>query len=85
MANNQKKKQANAEAKRVAAEKSARRAKLQWIGVIGVSVLILGGFIVFSVIDAIPEDGDVGAATWDLPVRDNDPNGDGRMTLSEFN
>jgi len=84
MANKNNKKKANAEAKRVAAEKAARRAKWQWIGVIGVGVAIIGGFIAFSIIDAIPEDGDVGATTWDLPSRDNDPNGDGRITLEEF-
>jgi thiol-disulfide isomerase/thioredoxin len=83
MANSNKKK-ANAEAKRGAAEKAARRAKLQWVAVIAVGVAIVGGFIAFSIFEAIPEDGDTGATTWDLPVRDNDPDGDGRITLEEF-
>lgn len=83
MAKNTKKK-ANAEAKRRAAQKAAKKAKFQWIAVIGVAVAIIGGFIAFSVIEAIPEDGDIGATTWDLPVLANDPNGDGRMTLDEF-
>lgn len=83
MANNKKKK-ANAEAKRVAAAKAARRARLQWWAVIGVGVAIVGGFIAFSIVEAIPEDGDVSASAWDLPVRDNDPDGDGRITLDEF-
>lgn len=83
MANTRRKK-ANAEAKRIAAEKAARKAKLQWAAVVGVAVAIVGGFIVFSIIEAIPEDGDIGTTTWDLPARDNDPDGDGRVTLAEF-
>lgn len=83
MAKNNKKK-ANAEAKRIAAEKAARKARLQWWAVIGIGVAIVGGFIVYSVLEAIPEDGDTSAAAWDLPARDNDPNGDGRLTLDEF-
>lgn len=83
MAKNNKKK-ANAEAKRLAAAKAARTARLQWWAVIGVGVAIVGGFILYSVLEAIPEDGDVSAAAWDLPARDNDPNGDGRLTLAEF-
>jgi cytochrome c biogenesis protein CcmG/thiol:disulfide interchange protein DsbE len=84
MANKNTKKKLNAEAKRAAAEKAARTAKLQWIAVIGVAVLIIGGFVAFSIIEAIPEDGDVGATTWDLPALDNDPDGDGRIRLDEF-
>jgi len=81
---NNKKKKANAEAKRVAAEKAARKAKRQWVAVIAVAVAIIGGFVVFSIIEAIPEEGDTGATSWDLPARDNDPDGDGRITLAEF-
>jgi cytochrome c biogenesis protein CcmG, thiol:disulfide interchange protein DsbE len=81
---NKSKKKANAEAKRLAAEKAARKAKLQWVAVIGVGVAIVAGFIIFSIIEAIPEDGDTTAATWDLPALANDPNGDGRLTLEEF-
>jgi thiol-disulfide isomerase/thioredoxin len=84
MAGSNKKKKSNAEAKRLAAEKAAKAARRQWIVVISVAVAIIGGFVAYTIIDAIPEDGDIGAATWDLPVRDNDPNGDGRITLAEF-
>lgn len=84
MANKSNKKKANAEAKRLAAEKAARKAKFQWVAVIGVAVAILGGFIIFSVIEAIPEDGDISATGWDLPALANDPDGDGRLTLDEF-
>ena len=83
MANN-KKKRANAEAKRLAAMRAARKARLQWAVLIGVAVVVLGGFILLTVLDAIPEDGDTSAAAWDLPARDNDPDGDGRITLAEF-
>lgn len=81
---NAKKKRSNAEAKRLAAEQAARKARRQWAVIIGVGVLILGGFVLFTVLDAIPEDGDTSAAAWDLPARDNDPDGDGRITLAEF-
>ncbi|MEM7141720.1 MAG: TlpA disulfide reductase family protein [Actinomycetota bacterium] len=83
MANNKRKK-ANAEAKRLAAEKAAKRAKRQWWAIGALGVAIVGGFIAFSIIEAIPEDGDTSSTGWDLPVRDNDPDGDGRITLAEF-
>lgn len=72
------------EAKRAAAERAARKAKLQWALVIIVPVTIIGGLILFSVIEAIPQDGDVSSRGWDLPALANDPNDDGRITLAEF-
>ena len=81
---NQKRKKATAAQKRLAAERAARKARLQWVVVIGVGVLIVGGIIVVSVLQALPQDGDTSRAAWDLPVLDNDPNGDGRISLDEF-
>jgi thiol-disulfide isomerase/thioredoxin len=75
---------ARKEAKRLAAKRAARKAKLQWALVIGVPLVIIGGLILFSVIEAIPKDGDTGSRTWDLPALANDPDGDGRITLAEF-
>ncbi len=81
---NTKRKKASAAQKRLAAERAARKARLQWILVIGVGVLIVGGIVLVSVIQSLPQDGDTSRDAWDLPVRDNDPNGDGRITLDEF-
>ncbi len=78
------KKSSRTEARRLAAERAARKAKLQWAVVISVPVLIIGGLILFSVLEAIPQYGDVSSRGWDLPALDNDPNGDGRIALAEF-
>ena len=46
--------------------------------VIGVAVAIVGGVVAVSVWDARPRTGDTETASWDLPARDNDADGDGR-------
>ncbi len=78
------KKPSRAEQKRLAAEVRARKARNQWILVVGVGVLVIGGVLGYAIWQGLPEDGDTSVGAWDLPVRDNDPDGDGRMTLAEF-
>jgi thiol-disulfide isomerase/thioredoxin len=78
------KKTSKAEQKRLAAQAQARKARRQWILVIGAGVLIIGGVLGVAIWQGLPKDGDTSVAAWDLPVRDNDPDGDGRITLAEF-
>lgn len=67
-----------------AAARAARRARLQWWGVIGAGVTIVGGVLAWSIIASLPEDGVTSSRGWDLPIIDNDPDGDGRLTLAEL-
>ncbi|MEM8707953.1 MAG: TlpA disulfide reductase family protein [Actinomycetota bacterium] len=78
------KKMNRAEQKRLAAEQAARKARRQWILIVGVGVLIVGGILAVSIWDARPREGDTSLTAWDLPARDNDADGDGRITLAEF-
>lgn len=78
------KKLTKADQKRMAAEAAARKARLQWVVVLGVGVAIVGGILAVSIWDARPRAGDTSATAWDLPARDNDADGDGRITLAEF-
>ncbi len=77
-------KKAQAEARRLAAQRAARKARLQWALIIGIGVAILGGVIGVSVWDARTRSGDTTREAWDLPARDNDADGDGRIKLSDF-
>lgn len=77
-------KRPTAEERREAAIRASRKARMQWIGVVGIGVLIVGGVLGASIWSSRSQSGDTTVAAWDLPVRDNDPNGDGRITLSEF-
>ncbi len=79
-----KRKKATPEERRLAAARAARKARLQWMVVIGVVVGVLGTIIAVSVWDARPRSGDTSRSAWDLPARDNDSDGDGRIKLSDF-
>ena len=70
--------------RREAAARTARRARLQWWAVMGVGVVIVGGVLTWSIVGSLPEDGVTTARGWDLPIIDNDPDGDGRLTLAEL-
>ncbi len=83
-ATTKRRKRATAEERRAAAIRANRKAKLQWIAVIGVGVLIVGGVLAVSILSSRSQSGDTSVAAWDLPARDNDPGGDGRITLAEF-
>ncbi len=82
--------QRRAEADAAAGEREAQQrkaqrranlsAKRQWIAM-GVVVLGLFGFAFYR---SLPEGGETAADAWDLPVVANDPDGDGRLTLAEF-
>lgn len=77
-------KRATAEERRAAAIRANRKAKLQWLAVIGVGVLIVGGVLGASILSSRSQSGDTTVSSWDLPARANDPNGDGRIKLEEF-
>lgn len=77
-------KRPTAEQRREAAIRANRKARLQWVVVVGVGVLIVAGVLGASILSSRTQSGDTTVATWDLPVRLNDTNGDGRITLSEF-
>ena len=83
-AQQRRRKKATPEEKRVAAVKAARKARLQWVIIVAIGVAIIGGVVGVSIWDARPREGVTTVGGWDLPVRDNDPNGDGRITLAEF-
>ena len=78
------KKLTKAEQKRLAAEAAARKARRQWFLLGGAGVLIIGAILAVSIWDARPREGVTTASGWDLPARDNDADGDGRITLAEF-
>ncbi len=77
-------KRATAEERRAVAIRANRKARLQWVAVIGIGVLIVGGVLGASILSSRSQSGDTNVASWDLPARDNDPSGDGRITLAEF-
>ena len=77
-------KKSRAEQKRLAAEAAARKARRQWILTIVGGVVLVGGVLGWAIWQGLPEDGDTSVAAWDLPARDNDPDGDGRIRLEEF-
>ncbi len=83
-AQRRKSKKATAEDRRLAAQKAARKAKLQWAAVILVGVAIVGGIVGASLWDARTRAGDTSRSAWDLPARDNDSDGDGRIELTDF-
>lgn len=67
-----------------AAARAARSARRQWAVIIAVGVAIIGGVLAWSIIGALPEDGDTSVGGWDLPIIANDPDDDGRLTLVEL-
>ncbi len=83
-ASTSRRKRPTAEERREAAIRASRKARLQWVAVVGVGALIVGGVLGVSIWSSRSQSGDTTISAWDLPVRDNDPNGDGRITLSEF-
>ena len=83
-AQKRKRKKATAEERRLAAQRAARKAKLQWAAVVLVGVGIVGAIVGASVWDARPRTGDTSRSAWDLPARDNDADGDGRIELADF-
>jgi len=77
-------KRPTAEQRREAAIKANRKARLQWFAIVGLGVLIVGGVLGASILSSRSQSGDTSVSAWDLPARDNDPSGDGRITLAEF-
>ncbi len=77
-------KRATAQERQAAAIRADRKARLQWVAVIGVGVLIVVGVLGASVLSSRPESGNTTAAAWDLPARDNATNSDGRIKLADF-
>lgn len=80
----QAKKPNKTEQKRIAAAAAARKARRQWMLIIGAGVLIVGTVLAISIWDARPRAGDTTRSAWDLPARDNDADGDGRIRLADF-
>ncbi|MEM9201107.1 MAG: redoxin domain-containing protein [Actinomycetota bacterium] len=78
------KKPTKAEQKRRAAEAAARKSRRQWLLIVIGAGLVIGVVLAVSIWDARPRAGDTTALGWDLPARDNDADGDGRITLAEF-
>jgi thiol-disulfide isomerase/thioredoxin len=59
---------------------AARKVRLQWVGVIGVGVAILGGVLFLSLQGQESQTGESAAESFDLPAIE----GDGRVALADF-
>ncbi|MGI9601625.1 MAG: redoxin domain-containing protein [Acidimicrobiales bacterium] len=70
------------------AEDQARRrdrsVRAQYFGLAALGIAVIGGLVVWAVLGSRSESGTTGATDWDLPAVANDPDGDGRLTISEF-